>query len=59
MEIAILVTLYMGVAIILFHVEWSQKRWDVRPWTGLMTLLWPLLVVALFVNLLNPPKEGA
>lgn len=60
MEIAILVTLYLGVAILLFHIEWSQPwRAAVRPWTGLMALLWPLLLLALLVNLNNPSKEDA
>lgn len=58
MEIAILVTLYLGVAVILFHIEWA-KPGAVRPWTGLMSLLWPLLTLALLVNLANPSKEDA
>lgn len=56
MEIDILVTLYFGVAVILFHIEWA-KPGEVRPWTGLMSLLWPLLLLALLANLNNPPKR--
>lgn len=60
MGIAILVTLYLGVAILLFHIEWSQSwRKAVRVWSGLMALLWPLLVIALFTNLLNPSGKDA
>lgn len=58
MDIAILVTLYFGVAVILFHIEWNKPVKHVRPWTGLMSLLWPLLVLALLTNLTYPPKKG-
>ena len=56
MEIAILVTLYLGVAVVLFHIEWTKPRACVLPWTGLVSLLWPLLLLTLLFNLNNPPS---
>ena len=58
MEIAILATLYMGVAVILFHIEWNKPGNRVLPWTGFVSLLWPLLLLALLVNLTNPPCKS-
>lgn len=58
MEIDILVTLYFGVAVILFHIEWNKPGDQVLPWTGLVCLLWPLLVLALLSNLTNPPCKS-